>query len=85
MGRRTRRRTASDRRSTTWLPQPEEYGELAVDRQTGVAGSTLELYRTLLRLRREHRIGRGELSWVDLGENVLAFDIEPRVGSGRCA
>ena len=64
----------------TWLPQPEEYGELAVDRQTGVTGSTLELYRTLLRLRREHRIGRGELSWVDLGEGVLAFDM--RVESG---
>ncbi len=31
---------------------PPSYGELAVDRQTGVEGSTLELYRTLLRLRR---------------------------------
>ncbi len=29
----------------SWLPQPASYGELAVDRQTGVAGSTLELYR----------------------------------------
>ena len=67
--------------SATWLPQPEEYGELAVDRQTGVPGSTLELYRTLLRLRREHRIGRGELSWVDLGEDVLAFDMSPEAGT----
>ena len=65
-----------------WLPQPEVYGELAVDRQTGVQGSTLELYRRLLRLRREHRPGRGELSWVDLGEGVLAFDVTGATGPG---
>ena len=58
-----------------WLPQPEVYGELAVDRQTGVQGSTLELYRELLRLRRELRLGRGRLTWVDLGEDVVAFDV----------
>ncbi len=52
----------------SWLPQPEVYGELAVDRQVGVPGSTLELYRTILRLRRELGLGRGELSWLDLGE-----------------
>ena len=60
---------------SSWLPQPAVFGELAVDRQHGVAGSTLELYRTLLRLRRAHRAGRGSLTWLDLGENVLAFDI----------
>ncbi len=59
----------------SWLPQPAVYGELAVDRQTGVDGSTLELYRTLLGLRRELRPGRGVLTWVDLGEDVLAFDV----------
>ncbi|MEL6894313.1 MAG: glycoside hydrolase family 13 protein, partial [Actinomycetota bacterium] len=36
-----------------WLPQPEGYADLAVDRQDGAAGSTLELYRSALRLRRE--------------------------------
>jgi alpha-glucosidase len=56
------------------------YGELAVDRQRGVDGSTLELYRTLLRLRREHRLGRGQLAWVDLGEDVLAFDVTAESG-----
>ncbi len=64
----------------SWLPQPEVYGELAVDRQTGMEGSTLELYRTLLRLRREHRPGRGRLTWVDLGESVLAFDVSTETG-----
>ena len=64
----------------SWLPQPEAFGDLAVDQQTGVEGSTLELYRTLLRLRRELRLGRGELSWVELGEDVLAFDVTVESG-----
>ena len=67
----------------SWLPQPEVFGDLAVDRQRGVAGSTLELYRSLLRVRRELRIGRGELSWVDLGEDALAFDVTGETGVVR--
>src|SRR5689334_20822326 len=43
----------------SWLPQPGTYGELAPDRQRGVEGSTLELYRAALRLRRERGLGRG--------------------------
>jgi alpha-glucosidase len=58
----------------TWLPQPAEYGALAVDRQRGVDDSTLELYRRLLSLRRELRLGRGSLIWDDAGsDDVLAF------------
>ncbi|TKV60412.1 glycoside hydrolase family 13 protein [Nakamurella flava] len=59
----------------TWLPQPEAYTELARDRQLGVAGSTLEMYRTALRLRREYGLGPGSLEWADdLGSgDVLSF------------
>ncbi len=58
----------------TWLPQPEIYGALAVDRQEGVYGSTLELYRTVIRLRREHDLGVGVLHWLDgYGDEVIAF------------
>ena len=58
----------------TWLPQPAEYGALAVDRQRGIEDSTLELYRHLLALRRELRLGRGSLTWYDAGsDDVLAF------------
>ena len=65
-----------------WLPQPSEYGALAVDRQRGVEGSTLELYRQLLSLRRELRLGRGSLTWFDAGSaDVLAFTIA--VADGR--
>jgi alpha-glucosidase len=58
----------------TWLPQPPEYGPLAVDQQLGVPDSTLELYRTLLRLRRELRLGLGTLTWHDAGtDDAVAF------------
>ena len=65
----------------SWLPQPPEYGALAVDRQRGVDGSTLELYRQLLSLRRELRLGRGSLSWYDMDSgDVLAFTISAADG-----
>jgi alpha-glucosidase len=57
----------------TWLPQPPEWAEYALDRQRGVAGSTYEMYRAALRLRRELDLGGGTLDWVDSGEDVLAF------------
>ncbi len=57
----------------SWLPQPAEWAELARDRQRGDAGSTLELYKALLRTRREFALGAGALEWVELGEQVVAF------------
>ncbi len=50
----------------SWLPQPAVYGELAPDRQQGDPASTLELYRTLLRLRRELRLAEGELTPLEV-------------------
>jgi alpha-glucosidase len=38
-----------------------------------VAGSTFELYRTALRLRREHDLGGGTLDWADGPAEVVAF------------
>nr|WP_245736392.1 glycoside hydrolase family 13 protein [Micromonospora pattaloongensis] len=57
----------------SWLPQPPVWAEYALDRQRGVAGSTYELYRTALRLRRELGLGDGRLEWVDSPDDVLAF------------
>ncbi|MFZ5871018.1 MAG: glycoside hydrolase family 13 protein [Actinomycetota bacterium] len=58
---------------TTWLPQPESFARLALDVQRGVPGSTYEMYRAALRLRREHALGEGRLEWMDGGEDVVAF------------
>ncbi|EYR63467.1 alpha-amylase [Actinotalea ferrariae CF5-4] len=49
----------------TWLSQPASYARYAADRQRGVPGSTLELYRTALRVRREQALGTGSLAWAD--------------------
>ncbi|MGN6252846.1 MAG: glycoside hydrolase family 13 protein [Marmoricola sp.] len=65
----------------SWLPQPEAYGALAPDRQAGVPGSTLELYRAALRCRRELRLGRGTLTWTSTPADVLGFSIETERGT----
>lgn len=58
----------------TWLPQPAAFGELARDAQKGHPESTLELYRTLLRVRAEHGLGSGQLEWLPgYAESVVAF------------
>ncbi|MFC0031788.1 glycoside hydrolase family 13 protein [Micromonospora chaiyaphumensis] len=57
----------------SWLPQPSSWAEYALDRQRGVDGSTYELYRTALRLRREHGLARGPLRWLSSGDEVLTF------------
>lgn len=58
----------------TWLPQPESYRALSVDRQQGVTGSTWELYHQALRLRREHDLGQGSVAWQPSDPAVLSFD-----------
>ncbi len=57
----------------SWLPQPASWAEYALDRQAGVAGSTYELYRSALRLRRSEGIGNGSLTWAATEGDVLAF------------
>ncbi|MBT2500582.1 glycoside hydrolase family 13 protein [Agromyces sp. ISL-38] len=58
----------------SWLPQPAQWRELARDRQRGVDGSTLELYRSLLRRRREHDLGSGAVEWLPgFRDDVLAL------------
>jgi alpha-glucosidase len=57
-----------------WLPQPEGYRGLSVGAQEGLRGSTLELHRRLLAVRRERLLGRGVLTrHVASGGDVLAY------------
>jgi alpha-glucosidase len=56
----------------SWLPQPERWRDLALDRQRGVAGSTYEMYRAALRIRRERALGRGDLRYLGADPQVLA-------------
>jgi alpha-glucosidase len=60
----------------SWLPQPAEWGKLAVEEQLGDPESTLELYRSALALRRSHpALGAGDaVEWLEaLPAGVLAF------------
>src|SRR5690606_39036483 len=59
----------------SWLPQPASWGELSVEAQTGVPGSTLEMYRSALAVRREQAdLGAGDsVEWLRAPEGVLAF------------
>ncbi|WP_435241013.1 glycoside hydrolase family 13 protein [Streptomyces cucumeris] len=59
----------------SWLPQPESWAGLSVEAQTGRPGSTLELYREALTVRRAHpALGAGEsVEWLAAPDGVLAF------------
>ncbi|TMU97477.1 glycoside hydrolase family 13 protein [Streptomyces sp. DASNCL29] len=58
----------------SWLPQPDAWSELSVEAQTGDPGSTLELYRDALALRRElPGLGDGPMSWLEAPAGVLAL------------
>ncbi|HEY0531323.1 MAG TPA: DUF3459 domain-containing protein, partial [Actinoplanes sp.] len=59
----------------SWLPQPASWAEYALDRQRDVPGSTWELYRAALALRRSHRLGTSSLAWEQSSEDVLAFRV----------
>ncbi|MFT3877835.1 MAG: glycoside hydrolase family 13 protein [Propioniciclava sp.] len=67
----------------SWLPQPALFGQLAADQQTGRDGSTLELYRALLAVRRSRALGEGQLTLVNLGEDIVAFDVTTAAGAIR--
>jgi alpha-glucosidase len=59
----------------SWLPQPAQYGEYSRDQQEGVDGSTLELYKKLLKVRKELSLGHGDFAWHkdSSGEHSLGY------------
>lgn len=64
-----------------WLPQPVSWSDLSVEAQAGVGGSTLELYRLALRLRRETLRG-ASMRWDTSPSGALAFRRDA-VGGGE--
>jgi alpha-glucosidase len=57
----------------SWLPQPAEWASFARDAEESDATSALNLYKQLLRLRRERELGTGSLVWEDLGRGAVGF------------
>ncbi|NNE96008.1 MAG: glycoside hydrolase family 13 protein [Acidimicrobiales bacterium] len=65
-----------------WLPQPDYFADLSAESQKGVPGSTLELYRSALTLRRQHLPSTAEIEWDDSAPGgILGFS---RPGGLRC-
>jgi alpha-glucosidase len=48
----------------SWLPAPDSFKRYARDSQEGVAGSTLELYKRLIKERKEFAMGSGEFRFA---------------------
>jgi alpha-glucosidase len=58
----------------SWLPQPESWAGLSVEVEQADASSTLTMYRSALRIRRDSAaLGEGPLAWLDSDADVLAF------------
>jgi alpha-glucosidase len=61
-----------------WLPQPPTWRDRTVAALDGDPDSILELYRTALRLRRDHpALGDGTLRWLESPAGTLLFAREP--------
>jgi alpha-glucosidase len=57
----------------SWLPQPSQWAKFSVAAQDGTPGSTLELYRAALGLRRTlPTLGDGPMVWLPSETGVLA-------------
>ena len=59
----------------SWLPQPANYRVFSRNLQEGVPGSTLELYKRLLKERRAFGMGSGAFRWAEehQDKNTLAY------------
>jgi alpha-glucosidase len=67
---------------SAWLPQPTWWGNYSVEAQEKDPRSTLAMYRAALEIRhQEPGLGDGEMKWLELGEDVLAFS---RPGNFLC-
>jgi len=64
-----------------WLPQPPVFAASSVAAESGVPGSTLELYRAALRLRRELQTDE-TLEWVETGNPDVVHFVRP--GGWHC-
>ena len=59
----------------SWLPAPESYKRYARDVQDGVPGSTLELYKRLIKERKQFEMGSGEFRFAPeySSDSTLAY------------
>jgi alpha-glucosidase len=64
--------------STTWLPQPSDWGPYTVERELGDPDSMVNLYRRALAIRRTNpALGDGSLVWNESPPGSLSFTRDP--------
>ena len=68
-----------------WIPQPDDWAALTVERQDADPDSTLAFYRRALEVRRgfAHTAGR-DVELMDLGDDVVAFRRGPIASVTNC-
>ena len=72
--------------SRPWLPQPADWAALTVEAQRNDPHSTLQLYRTALRLRRSAaQLGDGELRWWSAPDDTVLIFERPGGDAGTAA
>ena len=70
---------------TPWLPQPTDWAGLTAEAQDADPASTLALYRTALRIRRESEVlGDGELIWREPGTTTCSRSSAPATARSSC-
>ena len=57
-----------------WLPLTDKWKELTVEKQSVDPKSTLNLYRTALKLRADHLIDQGSITWLESPEHGSKSD-----------
>jgi alpha-glucosidase len=57
----------------SWLPAPASYKKYSRDVQEGVEGSTLELYKKLIAMRKHYSLGSGEFRFAPEYENETSL------------
>jgi alpha-glucosidase len=57
----------------SWLPAPASYKKYSRDVQEGVEGSTLELYKQLIAMRKHYSLGSGEFRFAPEYENETSL------------
>ncbi len=69
-------------KENSWLPQPNWWGNYSAENQEHDPNSMLNLYRKALEIRKtEIGLGDGELEWLNMSDQVLAFK---RPGNFAC-
>jgi alpha-glucosidase len=61
----------------SWLPQPASFAEVSVEAQNGSSGSTLEMYRAALQLRRKLQTLDNSLEWLDADDTSTLHFTRP--------